>query len=107
MTDTESAEGTVRVGFIGDSTTAIGYRLAGVVVDTPGEGDIEDALDRMRACCDVVFLAASHAARLSKATRELVLAAERPLTVVVPDARGEEPMPDLARAWQRQLGVEP
>ena len=94
------------VCYIGDEVSAAGFGLAGASVIVPVPGSEAAALATARADAAVVLIAADVAARIS--SRDLVLArsALAPLTLVVPDLRGEIAMPDVAARLRAQLGLE-
>lgn len=92
--------------FIGDEVTAAGYRLAGARVIVPPPGGAGDALRQARRQAPLVLITAEVAAEIGALEIENALAASGPLTVLVPDARGRVPVPDIAAALRRQLGME-
>ena len=96
--------------FIGDEVTAAGMRLAGAQVHVPSQGadagELTALLHQARAAAELVLLGADVAAALPAAERERALAATSPLTVIVPDVRGQAPLPDLEQRVRTILGVE-
>jgi vacuolar-type H+-ATPase subunit F/Vma7 len=94
------------IWFIGDEITALGFRLAGVTVETPGRGEVEAVLERARASAAVVLLSAELASALPGPTLAALLSSIAPLTLVVPGATARAAVPDFHRQWRRRLGVE-
>jgi len=92
--------------YIGDEVSAAGFRLAGTAVIVPAPGGETAALATARADAAVVLIAADVAARVSPRDLVLARAAIAPLTLVVPDLRGETAMPDVAARLRAQLGLE-
>jgi vacuolar-type H+-ATPase subunit F/Vma7 len=93
--------------FIGDEVTAAGYRLAGAQVSVPAEGGAAAAFDEARALSPLVLVSAAVAARIDAARLRAALFALQPLVLIVPDAQGEVPLPDLAARLRGQLGMQP
>jgi vacuolar-type H+-ATPase subunit F/Vma7 len=92
--------------YIGDETSAAGYRLAGLVVRTPGAEDDPGIWIREAAAqAPLILLGAGIARRLPAAELDRLLAGITPAVVVVPDVPGGTPPPDLARRMRAQLGV--
>jgi vacuolar-type H+-ATPase subunit F/Vma7 len=92
--------------YLGDEVTAAGYRLAGVQVRVPAPGEAGAAFDAARAQAPLVLVSAGVAARIDAAQLRAALMALQPLVLIVPDARGEVPRPDLAARLRGQLGME-
>jgi vacuolar-type H+-ATPase subunit F/Vma7 len=92
--------------YIGDEVSAAGFRLAGARVAVPDEGAEAAALAEARAGAPLVLVSAAVAACIPENTMALALAAVAPLTLIVPDLRGEVPVPDVAARLRRQLGME-
>jgi vacuolar-type H+-ATPase subunit F/Vma7 len=92
--------------YIGDETSAAGFRLAGVRVIVPPAGGEAEALASARADASLVLISADVAARISPRDLVRAHAALAPLTLIVPDLRGEMEMPDLATRLRAQLGLE-
>jgi vacuolar-type H+-ATPase subunit F/Vma7 len=93
--------------YIGDEVTAAGYRLAGALVRVPAVGETTAAFDEARALSPLVLVSAAVAAKIDPATLRTALMALAPLVLIVPDAQGEVPLPDLAERLRGQLGMEP
>ncbi|MEO5363329.1 MAG: hypothetical protein H7838_06860, partial [Magnetococcus sp. DMHC-8] len=92
--------------FVGDAVSATGWRLAGVQTVVPAAG--EEATVLTRLCtppAQLVLLTAAVAQRLPVALQQHLFALVAPLVLVVPDARDQVAMPDLAENVRRQLGV--
>lgn len=92
--------------YLGDEVSAAGYRLAGVEVRTPREGEEAQALNRACAEAPLVLLSAAVAARIADNLLQRALGSLAPLVLVVPDLHGEASLPDLAARLRTQLGLE-
>ena len=92
--------------YLGDEVSAAGYRLAGAMVRTPPAGDETAALAWARAQASLVLVSAPVAAGIAAGALRAALAALTPLVLIVPDLRGEVPLPDLAARLRAQLGLE-
>jgi vacuolar-type H+-ATPase subunit F/Vma7 len=92
--------------YIGDEATAAGFRLAGARVLTPDEGEEAAAFALARTDAPLVLVSAAIVPRLRGRVLEAALAALAPLTLIVPDLRGEAPLPDLAARLRRELGLD-
>ena len=92
--------------YLGDEVTAAGYRLAGVQVRVPAPGEAGAAFDEACAQAPLVLVSAAVAARIDATRLRSALMALQPLVLIVPDARGEVPRPDLAARLRGQLGME-
>ena len=92
--------------YVGDEATAAGFRLAGARVLVPGDGEETAAFELARTEAPLVLVSAAIAARLRGSLVDAALAALAPLTLIVPDLRGDASVPDLAARLRRELGVE-
>ena len=92
--------------FIGDETSATGWRMAGVEVVSPAAGEVGRVLDAARRRADLVILTAESARALAPADLEAALLAEAPIVSVVSDILGRVPLPDLAGRLRRTLGID-
>jgi vacuolar-type H+-ATPase subunit F/Vma7 len=92
--------------YIGDELTGAGFRLAGAQVLQPAAG--EEAASLTRAQCDgqLILVSADVAARIPGASLDAALAALAPLTLVVPDLLGRQPVPSRAQRLRRRMGME-
>ena len=93
------------VVFVGDATSAAGFRLAGVRAIVPTPGQERAALRTAREHAPLVLLAASVAARVPASELSVALAALTPIVAVVPDITGGAAPPDLAARLKAQLGL--
>jgi vacuolar-type H+-ATPase subunit F/Vma7 len=93
------------VVFVGDATSAAGFRLAGVRAIVPAPGGERVALRAAREGAPLVLLAASVASRVPAAELSAALAALAPIVAVVPDIAGGVAPPDLAARLKAQLGL--
>lgn len=91
--------------FIGDEVTAAGFRLAGVRVRTPAEGDLPGVLDWARSNTPLIYITAEYAATLGHEQQHRLLTQLNPPVVVIPDIRSNTPVQDLATQLRAQLGV--
>jgi vacuolar-type H+-ATPase subunit F/Vma7 len=91
--------------FIGDEVTAAGFRLAGVRIRTPREGELPGVLDWANDNTSLIYITAEYAATLSNEQQTSLLAQLRPPVVVIPDIRSNTPLQDLATRLRAQLGV--
>src|SRR5512143_4165127 len=92
--------------FIGDEVSATAFRLAGMAVRVPAEGEEAAALAEVGGEVELVLITAECAARIPPAALRRALTATAPLTLVVPDVRGRQAPPDLAARLRVQLGME-
>jgi len=92
--------------YLGDEVTAAGYRLAGAHVRVPTPDEAGAAFDEARALAPLVLVSAAVAAHIDAGQLRAALTALQPLVLIVPDARGEVPRPDLAARLRGQLGME-
>ena len=92
--------------YIGDEVSAAGYRLAGARVEVPEPGGEGAALAVARLQAPLVLVSAAVAARIAEHELRAALAALAPLTLIVPDLRGEAAVPDVAARLRHQLGLE-
>jgi vacuolar-type H+-ATPase subunit F/Vma7 len=91
--------------YIGDTVSATGYRLAGLRVHVPPE---DEALDVLEAACSeapLVLLGSDLASRIPSQQLDELLSRVAPAVVVVPDIRGQAPLPDMAHRLRKLLGV--
>jgi vacuolar-type H+-ATPase subunit F/Vma7 len=93
--------------FLGDEVTAAGYRLAGLRVRVPQPGEELSVLEWACSQTDFVLMTAEYAMRIPPQVLHRVLVAPHPLMLVVPDARGQVAVPDLAARIRRQLSLSP
>ena len=93
------------VVFVGDATSAAGFRLAGVRAIVPPTGGERAALRTARDAAPLVLVSASVAARVPPAELSAALAALTPIVAVVPDLTGAAAPPDLAARVKAQLGL--
>jgi vacuolar-type H+-ATPase subunit F/Vma7 len=96
-----------QVIYIGDETTAAGFRLAGVQAWVP---DPADALTTLRRAttegAELILLSAPFAALLPVEELEAALLREAPLVAIAPDVFGRGTPPDLAHEVRGALGIE-
>ena len=92
--------------FIGNEISAVVWRLAGFQVRSALRGEEQRVLTQAMAEAHVVLIDAVFAHILPKELLDKALTSVMPLVLVVPDMRGEQPMPDLSSLMQSQLGIE-
>ncbi|RJG00387.1 V-type ATP synthase subunit F [Noviherbaspirillum sedimenti] len=92
--------------YIGDELTAAGFRLAGAQILLPAAGEEAASLAQARGDGQLVLVSADVAARIPRELLGAALAALAPLTLVVPDLLGRQPLPDRAQRLRRQMGME-
>ena len=92
--------------YLGDEVSAAGYRLAGALVRTPDSGEEAAALQWACSQAPLVLVSAAVAAGIDDAVMRECLSALAPLVLIVPDAQGVVPLPDLAARLRGQLGLE-
>jgi vacuolar-type H+-ATPase subunit F/Vma7 len=92
--------------YIGDELTSAGFRLAGAQVLQPAAGEEAAILTQARQDGQLVLVSADVAARIPREILEAALAACAPLTLVVPDLLGRQPIPDRAQSLRRHMGME-
>ena len=92
--------------YIGDATTASGFRLAGLETVTPAPGEERDALEAALPGCALLLISSRVAAALPAERRAALEAGLAPLFAVLPD--GDDPaLPaDRLAGVLGQLGVE-
>ena len=91
--------------FLGDEVSATGFRLAGVAVRLPLEGEEQQALAEAASSAELVLITAAFARRLPPALLERYQSGSRPLVGVVPDVAGAVRPADLAADIRRHLGI--
>ena len=92
--------------YIGDELTAAGFRLAGAQILLPAAGEEAASLARAQGDAQLVLLSADVAARIPRESLGAALAALAPLTLVVPDLLGRQPVPDRVQRLRRRMGME-
>ena len=97
-----------RIWYIGDESTAAGYRLAGAETRVPAPSETSEVFLRARSDgADVILLSAALAPEVDPTELGAALIAEAPLVAIVPDVSGRRPPPDVAREVRLALGIEP
>ena len=85
--------------------TAAGFRLAGVRVRSPKEGDLQGLLEWANSSTSLIYITAEYAAALEDEQQHRLLAQLYPPVVVIQDIRSNTPVQDLAKQLRAQLGV--
>jgi vacuolar-type H+-ATPase subunit F/Vma7 len=83
--------------FIGDEVTAAGFRLAGLRVRSPKEGDLQAVLEWANRSTSLIYITAEYAAALEDEQQHRLLAQLYPPVVVIQDIRSNTPVQDLAK----------
>jgi len=91
--------------YLGDETSAAGWRLAGLRTRTPAARDARAALAEACLQAQIVLLSPRVAAAIGERSLQGVLSAMSPLVLVVPDPEGDIPVADLAARLHAQLGL--
>lgn len=102
----ESARAVRSVTYIGDETTALGYRLAGAHVAPCDPTTLFEVFER--ACHDsrIVLISAECAARLPASRLQAARDGFEPLVFVLPDTSRGGP-PDFSDRVRAELGILP
>ena len=69
---------------------------------------LADVLEALETACDeapLVLLGSDLASRIPSRQLDALLSRTAPAVVVVPDVRGQAPLPDMAQRLRKQLGV--
>lgn len=90
--------------YLGDEAGAAGYRLAGVQIRIPAQGEERAALQDARERAPLVLVSAAVAAHIDARALREALAALTPPVVVVPDTQAQVARPDLVARLRGQLG---
>lgn len=85
--------------------TAAGFRLAGLRVRSPKEGDLQAVLEWANSSTSLIYITAEYAAALEDEQQHRLLAQLYPPVVVIQDIRSNTPVQDLAKQLRVQLGV--
>jgi len=91
--------------FLGDEVSAAGFRLAGLEVHQPTPATAPGLFQRLCGEVELLLLTAEVADWLPGEGLGRVLAAGRPLVLVIPDVRGRKEPPDISARLRRQLGM--
>ncbi|MFP4132475.1 MAG: V-type ATP synthase subunit F [Thiohalospira sp.] len=101
-----SDQGARPPAYLGDETTAAGFRLAGLEVHAPEPDQLLPTFRELLESTDLLLLGVNAARGLPAAEVNAAVASGRPLVVVVPDVHGATPMRDLRERLHRELGVD-
>lgn len=91
--------------FIGDETSAAGWRLAGVRVTVPESGREIEALQEAMAHAPLVMLESNCARALPAPVLDAAVRSVAPLVLVVPGVTGAADGVDLGAMVRAQLGL--
>ena len=92
--------------YIGDEVSAAGFRLAGLRVRVPSEGEFQQALEWAMDQGPLVLISTAVANEIPTRELDRYLSRISPAVVVVPDVHGATPMLDLSTRLRKQLGVQ-
>lgn len=92
--------------YIGDEVNGAAFRLAGLDVRVASASQVASTLEAAQSQTELVLMSAAAAAELPADQLAAAVAAQSPLTVVVPDPVGGAPMPELAKRLRRHMGME-
>ncbi len=92
--------------YVGDETSAMGFRLAGFRVRITAPGHVRQDLDWACGEASLVMLSAATAHELADSELDQYLSKLVPSVVIVPDVHGSVPLPDLATRLRNLLGVQ-
>ena len=90
---------------LADEVTAAGFRLAGVEVHVPDDGDLARRFQRLCEEAQLVLVTAELAERLPAGLLRRQQRASRALVLVIGDARGRREPEALGAILRRQLGM--
>lgn len=90
---------------LADEVTAAGFRLAGIEVHVPDDGDLAQRFERLCDEAQLVLVTAELAERLPPALLHRQQRASRALVVIIADARGRREPEGLGATLRRQLGM--
>lgn len=93
--------------FIGDETSAAGYRLAGLRTFSPGSEELVEVFRRACTEADLLLLGVELARQLPAQLLLEALQAPGLQVQIVPDLNQRLPMRDLPRRIRSQLGMKP
>ena len=90
---------------LADEVTAAGFRLAGVDVHVPAEGDVVRRFERVCEETPLVLVTAELARRLPAGLLQRLERTSRTLVLVIRDARGRREPDELGARLRKQLGM--
>ena len=92
--------------YIGDEISAAGFRLAGLRVRVPAEGEYQQVLEWAMDQGPLILISTAVAEEIPAQELDVYLSRVSPAVVIVPDVTGNIPMPDLSTRLRRQLGLQ-
>ena len=92
--------------FIGDETTAAGFRLAGFDIVVPSRDETGEALAAAQQHADLILITAACARDLPDDLRDETLREKTPLILIIPDINASVSPPDMEARIRRTLGIE-
>jgi vacuolar-type H+-ATPase subunit F/Vma7 len=96
----------MRVAFVGDRYSALGFRLAGADAYAPKPHEAQRLLERLHETVEMMLLTPAVAEHARPDWLAAALAQPYPLTLIVAEASGQQRPPDFAARIRRILGVE-
>jgi vacuolar-type H+-ATPase subunit F/Vma7 len=94
------------VVFIGDDITALGFRLAGIETHSPEPDALGAVVADFRGAAQLLMMTPDAFAALPPRLAQELADSEMPLLAIIPDARGNIPIPDTEQDVKRALGIE-
>ena len=92
--------------FIGDETSAAGFRLAGFEIEMPPPGEAGEALARARKQSPLVLITALCARDIPARELDDAMRATAPLLLVVPDINATVEPSGMEASIRQVLGIE-
>ena len=92
--------------YLGDEVTGGRLPAGRAQVRVPAPDEASAAFEEACAKAPLVLVSAAVAVHIDAAQLRAALTALQPLVLIVPDAHGEVPRPDLAARLRGQLGME-
>jgi vacuolar-type H+-ATPase subunit F/Vma7 len=90
---------------LADEVTAAGFRLAGVDVHVPADGELTRRFERVCDETPLVLITAELAERLPAGLMQRLERTPRTLVLVIADARGQHEPDELGARLRKQLGM--
>lgn len=95
----------MRVHFLGDEVSAVGFRLAGAVVSLPADGGLWLQIESFREECELLLITAELAQQLEEKQRQQLMRSHQPLVLIIPDIRQQTQPDDVIEPIRRRLGI--
>lgn len=95
----------MRVHFLGDEVSAVGFRLAGAEIAMPPPDSVWDQVEISRTQCDLLLMTARVASHLQEEQRQELMRSHQPLVLIIPDVREKQMPDDVIEPIRRRLGI--